>query len=107
MDADYDPEMVAPPTKKSKLSRRRHKLARAITTHKPQFDPEEETFEEYFDEYYSLDYEDVIGDLPCRFKYKQVPANSFGLSVEEVKLKIYYIYTFFHNYYRKTADLSA
>ena len=83
MDADYDPA-EAPPTKKSKLLKHRHKLARAMSASKPEFDPGEKTFEEYFDEYYNLDYEDLVGDMPCRFKYSHVPANSFGLTVEEV-----------------------
>lgn len=89
MDADYQgaqnfkSEMIEA-TKKRK--RRRSKFAELVAKEKPKFDPQSySTYQEYFDQYYSLDYEDMIGDLPCRFKYRKVVPNDYGLSVEEVK----------------------
>ncbi|XP_019198195.1 PREDICTED: protein KRI1 homolog [Ipomoea nil] len=40
--------------------------------------------DQLMEEYYKLDYEDVIGDLKTRFKYKPVNAKRFGLSTEEM-----------------------
>ncbi|KAL4428120.1 hypothetical protein ABPG75_002209 [Micractinium tetrahymenae] len=36
------------------------------------------------EEYFKLDYEDVVGGIPTRFRYKEVQADSFGLSVQDI-----------------------
>eukprot|EP00606_Chrysophyceae_sp_TOSAG23-5_P000771 GSChrysophyteH2.ASY1.ANO1.1347.1 assembled CDS len=38
------------------------------------------------EELYALDYEDTIGDIKCRFKYKNVEADSYGLNASEIIL---------------------
>ncbi|CAD7003111.1 protein KRI1 homolog [Ceratitis capitata] len=96
MDCDYDPE-----TSKEKLQKelientkrrkgrkgRKNEFMELIKSKKPAFDPEDEkTYEEYIDEYYKLDCEDMIGDVPCRFKYVETTPNDFGLTIEEILL---------------------
>lgn len=90
MDCDYDPTQVEESKfkKQTRSSRRKgHKKSKfneLVDTKKPVFNAAEKTFQQYLDEYYSLDFEDVIGDMPTRYKYRKVAPNSFGLSVEEV-----------------------
>lgn len=89
MDADYDKSQnlqseLIENTKRRKR-RKRSKFAELIAKEKPKFDPKQfPSYADYFDQYYSLDYEDMIGDLPCRFKYRKVVPNDYGLSVEEI-----------------------
>ncbi|XP_026471237.1 protein KRI1 homolog isoform X1 [Ctenocephalides felis] len=95
MDCDYDPttkttknndtqNMLIENSCSKRNRRRKSKFAEVLAQKKPVFDPNDKTYEEYLDEYYKLDYEDMIGDLPCRFKYKKVMPNSFGLTIDEI-----------------------
>ncbi|XP_069557322.1 protein KRI1 homolog [Brachyistius frenatus] len=99
MDADFDPSQQTLSKKKKKKERKKmmkddlpqmgkkrkkSHFAEVITKNKPVFDPQEKSFEQYFDEYYKLDYEDIIDDLPCRFRYRPVLANDFGLTADEI-----------------------
>ena len=47
-------------------------------------DKEKERLQKYTDEYFQLDYEDLIQDLPVRFKYAQVEPNDYSLKLEEI-----------------------
>ncbi|RUO95821.1 KRI1-like family C-terminal-domain-containing protein, partial [Jimgerdemannia flammicorona] len=86
MDADYLPggeEFDAVKGKKGKKDRRAAATQEIAPGSKK---AQTKEFEKYLEEYYRLDYEDMIGDIPTRFKYQQVRPMNFGLSPVEILL---------------------
>ncbi|KAK9872501.1 hypothetical protein WA026_017967 [Henosepilachna vigintioctopunctata] len=89
MDADYDTQdatrrELLKNTKKKRKGRHKSKFAQMLASDRPKFETTDKKYEEYIDEYYKLDCEDIIDNIPCRFKYRKVAPNSFGLTIEEI-----------------------
>nr|CAG4639174.1 EOG090X05XL [Daphnia magna] len=90
MDCDYEDAKeeskreIIDMTRRNR-GRKKSIFAQKLETKKPVFDPQQyPNYEEYLEEYYKLDYEDIIGDQPVRFKYRTVVENDFGLDIEEI-----------------------
>ncbi|KAI8590755.1 KRI1-like family C-terminal-domain-containing protein [Geranomyces variabilis] len=100
MDADYLPGGAAYGVKKEKVSKKDKKskkkaaaaAAAAASAAASESAPpsganngnQKMSIDQFMDEYYSLDYEDMIGDLPTRFKYRKVDTQNFGLTGKEI-----------------------
>ncbi|TPX59146.1 hypothetical protein PhCBS80983_g02675 [Powellomyces hirtus] len=86
MDADYLPGGAAygnvPIKKEGKVSKKDKKAKKAAAP--SEAGDKKMSLDQYLDEYYQLDYEDMIGDLPTRFKYRKVENNDFGLTPLEI-----------------------
>lgn len=98
MDADFEQGADARLSKEEKKRlKKKEKKARAKAEREPEPEiemdaeapPVSETdrkakARELMDEYYNLGYEDMIGDIPTRFKYASVPKEDYGLSAVEI-----------------------
>ena len=106
MDADFEQGADVKMSKKDKKAAKKaeKKAAKKARTHESEdaavdvddmdasvqhgADPESrrQRAHELMDEYYGLGYEDMIGDMPTRFKYASVPKSDYGMSAGDILL---------------------
>ncbi|KAI8828669.1 KRI1-like family C-terminal-domain-containing protein [Chytriomyces cf. hyalinus JEL632] len=88
MDADFlpggelygDESQTGKKTKKDKKKELREKKKKD----KKEAANAEDNLLKNIDEYLGLDYEDMIGDMPTRFKYRKVEADDYGVSAVDI-----------------------
>ncbi|KAL3317127.1 KRRI-Interacting protein 1 [Cichlidogyrus casuarinus] len=91
---EQEEEEEAPVRKRRKRKlKSASRLMKAVKAEKPKYDPDTyPDFDEYFDKFYKVKVDDLINgqkegeDILCRFQYRKVKPNDFGLSTEEIIL---------------------
>ncbi|KAL1131436.1 hypothetical protein AAG570_011053 [Ranatra chinensis] len=82
---DYGKSKNLTRKKRKKREKKKRGFTEVSQLERPLYDPlVHQSFQKYVDEYYNLDCEDFIDDLPCRYKYKTVQSNDYGLTIEEI-----------------------
>eukprot|EP00051_Salpingoeca_urceolata_P019605 m.288116 g.288116 ORF g.288116 m.288116 type:complete len:762 (-) comp19449_c0_seq3:1567-3852(-) len=82
MDADYVPaDDFEVPASAAATKKKKTKMRPAT---KAEFQSAKQSLEQQLEQFYNLDYEDMAGNVPCRFKYRRVVPNDFGLSAAEI-----------------------
>lgn len=79
IDYTSDEEERKPVIKKAKKA-----IKKAVKLCDNSDESEKARLSKCLDEIYNMDYEDLIGDIPCRFKYQRVEPVSYGLSVDDI-----------------------
>lgn len=82
IDFTSDEEEEKPVIKKATKALK--KAAKKVSKDDESDETEKTRLSKYLDELYNMDYEDLIGDIPCRFKYQQVEPSTYGLTLDEI-----------------------
>ncbi|XP_022185529.2 protein KRI1 homolog [Nilaparvata lugens] len=91
MDCDYDPEQAMLEKKKKSEAREKKKKKKSnkeVLEKSDDLDvdqlPVDETIQKELEDVHKYDCEDIIGDTPIRFKYREVVPNNYGLTIDEI-----------------------
>lgn len=82
MDADYAPEPEQ--EVENKKDKKKKKKSKSEQESEDLGEEAKETLDSFLEQSYALDFDDIAGGMPTRFRYRQVASNDFGLTAEEL-----------------------